>query len=488
MTLIRPAAVAGAFYPGDPRELGAMVRDYLSQVPKSENAVPKAIIAPHAGFVYSGLTAAHAYAPIEAARARIKRVVLLGPCHRVAVQGLALSSADHFATPLGDVAVDREAAKRIEALPQVKVFDATHADEHSLEVHLPFLQTVLGDFKLVPLVVGQAGVDEVAEVLDMLWGGAETLIVISTDLTHYLAYDAACSRDAETRAAIEALDADAIADDQACGRTSVKGLLKTAKRRGMKVATADVRNSGDTAGPRDKVVGYGSWLLWEPPGNGPGKGPGNNKGAEEDSFGAETRELLAAHGPALLKLSGQAIRHYLGNGRQLGVKTAGSAAAVTANGASFVSLDKDGKLRGCVGSIGAWRPLIEDVAENAVRAAFKDSRFKPLTQDEIDNHHLALTVSVLSPQAPIGFSDEADLIAQLRPGVDGVVLQEGKQRGVFLPVVWEQVPEPATFLKHLKRKAGLAEDYWSDSLRAWRYVTETVSSESLPDPRAVWQD
>jgi AmmeMemoRadiSam system protein A len=178
----------------------------------------------------------------------------------------------------------------------------------------------------------------------------------------------------------------------------------------------------------------------------------------------------------------------LDTGRQLKVDTKASAPEVTADGASFVSLDKDGKLRGCIGSIGAHRPLIIDVAENAFRAAFKDSRFKPLVSDEIAKHEIVLTVSVLSPQAPINFTDETDLVSQLRPGTDGVVLQEGGRRGVFLPVVWESLPEPAKFLRNLKRKAGLSEDYWSDSLLAWRYVTETVSSEALPDPRAIWTD
>ena len=213
--LVREAAVAGQFYPGTKAELDATVRNFLDHAEAGQDsgpavvppAVPKAIIAPHAGYVYSGAVAAAAYALLTPAAATIKRVVLLGPCHRVSVQGLALSGARAFRTPLGDIPVDKDAARQILDFPGVQVFDATHELEHSLEVHLPFLQIVLDDFTLVPLVVGQATPGDVADVLDALWGGPETLIVISTDLSHYLDYDAARSLDGETCRAIEALDA-----------------------------------------------------------------------------------------------------------------------------------------------------------------------------------------------------------------------------------------------------------------------------------------
>ena len=263
MPLLREAAVAGQFYPGSAAELEATVRQFLDGAEKTAAPVPKAIIAPHAGYVYSGAVAASAYALLEPAASVIKRVVLLGPCHRVAVRGLALSDADAFATPLGDVPVDKEAAAMILDLPQVEVFDAAHAQEHSLEVHLPFLQVILDDFAVVPLVVGEAPPEQVAEVLDALWGGAETLIVVSSDLSHYLDYDSAQKIDSETCRAIETLDPQAISRDGACGRFPVGGLLVLAKRRGLTVTTLDLRNSGDTAGSKDRVVGYGSWMFQE---------------------------------------------------------------------------------------------------------------------------------------------------------------------------------------------------------------------------------
>ncbi len=263
MTTVRQSAVAGAFYPGNARELDTAVRAYLDEAGAWQGPVPKAIIAPHAGYVYSGPVAATAYVRLAAVRDVITRVVLLGPCHRVPVKGLAASSADAFVTPLGQIPLDRKAIEDMLDMSQVQIFDQPHALEHSLEVHLPFLQEMLGEFSLVPLVVGPASADEIAEVLDRLWGGPETLIVISTDLSHYLDYESAIDIDARTCKAIENMDGNAISDNAACGRYPVRGLLATAKRRAMTIETVDLRNSGDTAGPRNQVVGYGSWVLTE---------------------------------------------------------------------------------------------------------------------------------------------------------------------------------------------------------------------------------
>ena len=259
----RKPAVAGMFYPGAPDELRAMLRDLLGAA-AAAGAAPKALIVPHAGYVYSGPVAATAYVQLRAARDEIRRIVLLGPSHRVPLRGLALSSADIFATPLGDIPLDREAAEAVRHLPQVQVLDQAHAMEHSLEVQLPFLQEVLGEFSLVPLVVGDASAAEVAEVLEILWDGPETRLVISSDLSHYHAYETARQMDGATSRAIEALDPEAIGNQDACGRVPVIGLLAAARRHGLRARTLDLRNSGDTAGPRDQVVGYGAYVFEQP--------------------------------------------------------------------------------------------------------------------------------------------------------------------------------------------------------------------------------
>ena len=262
MTAIREPAVAGQFYPGNASELRTAIRAFFEAVRVKPGPAPKALIVPHAGYIYSGPVAATAYASLRSYREQYTRVILLGPAHRVAVRGLALSAADVFRTPLGDVPLDKEAIANMN-IPEVMVFDATHQLEHSLEVHLPFLQSVIESFSIVPLVVGDVTAETVAKVIDALWGGPETLIVVSSDLSHYLTYEKARTMDNATCRAIENLEVDRIDHHGACGATPIGGLLIAARRRGMKVTTLDLRNSGDTAGDRNSVVGYGSWLFQE---------------------------------------------------------------------------------------------------------------------------------------------------------------------------------------------------------------------------------
>ncbi len=262
MGTVRHPAVAGRFYPADARELRAMVRECLDAAPAPPHGPsPKAIIAPHAGYVYSGPIAGSAYAWLAPDRDVIRRVVLLGPAHRVPMHGLAASSAEAFETPLGLVRVDTEAIARVASLPQVRVLDRAHDLEHSLEVQLPFLQEILDEFELVPFAVGDASPAEVGEVLDALWGGPETRIVISSDLSHYQDYETARRLDEGTSRAIEALDFGAIEYDHACGRNPIGGLLAVARARGLTAETVDLRSSGDTAGPRSQVVGYGAYVF-----------------------------------------------------------------------------------------------------------------------------------------------------------------------------------------------------------------------------------
>lgn len=262
MVHVRETAVAGTFYPADAVELSAQVQRFLDAAPTAVHQ-PKAIIAPHAGYVYSGAIAGSAYAPLRAMRGRVSRVLLLGPAHTTAVRGLAASSADAFCTPLGHVPVDRPAMKVLLALPQVQQMDVAHAAEHGLEVQLPFLQMTLGAFHVAPLVVGSATAAQAAQALEAVWGGPETLIVVSSDLSHYHDYATAQRLDRATAAAIEALRPSALTPQSACGYVPIRGLLAVAARRGLRAHTLDLRNSGDTAGPRSRVVGYGAFAFTE---------------------------------------------------------------------------------------------------------------------------------------------------------------------------------------------------------------------------------
>jgi hypothetical protein len=261
MTNVRPAAVAGAFYPSRPEALRNQIEHCFADGVAAPWR-PKALIAPHAGYIYSGPVAASAYALLRPLRGVIRRVVLLGPVHRVWVAGLALPGVTAFVTPLGQVPLDPAGVAAIADMPQVGVSPAAHAEEHSLEVHLPFLQSVLDDFTLIPLAVGGATPEQVAEVLEQLWGGDETLIVISSDLSHFLDYDTASRVDAATVEHILGLRGDLVGD-QACGAQPINGLLLAARRHGLTPHLLDLRNSGDTAGDRDRVVGYAAFAFTE---------------------------------------------------------------------------------------------------------------------------------------------------------------------------------------------------------------------------------
>jgi AmmeMemoRadiSam system protein B len=261
---IRPAAVAGSFYPAAAAELHREIGKLLGSVETTSIApVPKALIAPHAGYIYSGPIAAAGYSRLALARERITRVVLLGPSHFVGFHGMAAGSAEGWQTPLGTVPIDRPVVERLIEARLIGVLDAAHAREHSLEVQVPFLQVALSEFVLVPIVAGDASPEAVAALLDALWAGPETLIVVSTDLSHYRDYRSCQETDRQTADAIERLDPSALGSESACGWVPVCGLLAAARRRGMSIARLDLRNSGDTAGPRGRVVGYGNWALFE---------------------------------------------------------------------------------------------------------------------------------------------------------------------------------------------------------------------------------
>jgi len=441
---LRPAAVAGSFYPGSAgvltRDLRRLLGDALPRQGSQQPRRPKAIIVPHAGYVYSGAIAASVYAPLRALRASIRRVVLLGPTHRVAVAGLAVPSVNAFATPLGEVPLDIEGLRSIARLPQVVVSDAAHAREHSLEVQLPFLQTVFEQFTLVPLAVGDASPSEVAEVLETLWGGDETLIVISSDLSHFLPYARACETDSDTARHIVALDA-MLNHQQACGATPVNGLLLAARRHGLQAELLDLRNSGDTAGDKSRVVGYGAFSFTP-----------LSADAHPDPLGK-----------ALLISARNAIAANFG----LPPQPVTPMPELAALGASFVTLTQNGQLRGCIGSLQAQRPLANDVAENAFAAAFRDQRFPPLSEQELSRTRVE--VSLLTAAEPFPVRSEEDALTRLRPGIDGLILSYGRRRATFLPQVWESLPEPRQFIAQLKLKAGLAADFWDPELTLARY-------------------
>jgi AmmeMemoRadiSam system protein A len=322
-------------------------------------------------------------------------------------------------------------------------------------VHQPFIHRALGSVEILPILVGQSPPEQVSDALDLLWGGPETAIIISSDLSHFLDYDSCRAKDAATTAAIERLRSDAIDNDGACGRFAIHGLLQQARRRDLRVTALDVRNSGDTRGMKDRVVGYGSFAFEY----------------------AHAAQLDTATRKSLLTTTRQIMKHGLRNqGAPLKVSYRGEMPRLLqAQRATFVTITIGDQLRGCRGTTVPQRPLLEDVVENAQQAAFGDPRFPPLTEEEHARIHIE--VSILSTPRRTPVKSEAELVRALRPDIDGLIIRDGDKRSTFLPSVWSTVHDPLAFIRHLKRKAELPADHWSDTFEAYRFTTESFGEE-----------
>lgn len=467
---VRRAAVAGSFYPRDATGLRQELERLLSAAPAPAAERPKALVVPHAGYVYSGPIAASGYAQLRAPGPAVERVVLIGPAHTAAVAGLALPDADRFETPLGALVIDAAAAERALRLPQVTVSAAAHLREHALEVQLPFLQVLVGRVAIVPLLVGHASAEDVAGVLEALWGGPETLVICSTDLSHYLSYGEACLLDRRTAAQVLARDAHGIRRDQACGCTPLTGLLLQAARRDLSVALLDLRNSGDTSGDPERVVGYGAFALHEPVGKrAAGPEAGERRGATAGppagaSAGPDAGRALRAR--VITGLARTALASLFGGPPPAPPE---GARWLEERRACFVSLHRGGELRGCIGALEPRGTLYQELVSCARAAATRDPRFDPVTLAELPE--LDVEVSVLSPVEPLPAADEAEALRRIRPGVDGLVLQVGGRAATFIPAMWEQLHDPEDFLRHLRRKAGLP-DAWQPGTRLLRFTAE----------------
>ncbi len=443
----RASAVAGSFYPADHVALAAMVDDYLGNA-EIHAGVPKAIIAPHAGYIYSGGVAAQAFAHAAMGKSRIRRVVILGPAHKVQLESIALCSHKSWATPLGKVPVDRAAMAQVLKLPFCRMNDEAHREEHSIEVMLPFLQRALDDFSIVPIIVGSAPVQQVWEVLRTLWGGPETLIVISSDLSHYLPYDETRHIDLQTAKAIERLKPEDIGAGQACGRYPLYGLIASAKAHDLRLTRLGLCNSGDTAGDKSRTVGYGAWAL---------------------EYAASAR-LNEADRAILKHIARRAVIEGAARGKAPEINLDKFPIALQTERATFTTIHVDGEFRGCRGYIVPARPLVLDVADNAFKSAFDDPRVPALDKEEA--RRAKIGISILSHHRLIPCNNEAQLVEQLSPDRDGLVLQDGGKRALFLPKVWDDLPDAHEFVAKLKLKAGLPENYWSKTMQAFRFSAE----------------
>jgi len=410
---------------------------------------PKALILPHAGYRFSGAVASQGIALLSSVQ-EITRVVILSPAHTMRVDGMVVPSHHGFETPLGIVPVDLECLEMLANQPDVTVQDDPHAKEHGIEVLLPLLQAHIGQFSLVPIVVGNVSAQAVAAVLDKLWGEKETLFVISSDLSHYLGAEAAQEIDAGTAKKIEMLNCQ-ISPKEACGAFALAGFLHTAKGRGMRLTRHGLTHSGKTAGNPERVVGYGCWSASE----------------QMDANLSETDRRM------LLRVAAQSVSIHARKGMAPAISLGTFSQPLQGMGAVFVTLEQNKRLRGCIGSLQTHRALAEDVMHNAIKAGFHDHRFKPVTFNELGL--LDIEIAYLSAPAALDFKDRGDLLAQLEPGRDGLILQDGQHRGTFLPKVWQSLDTPEKFMDGLMIKAKLPKNHWSDTVKILRYTTERFS-------------
>ncbi|RPH43163.1 MAG: AmmeMemoRadiSam system protein B [Burkholderiales bacterium] len=474
--LHRPAAVAGSFYPADPAVLRADVERLLAAAPTRAPGTlgpgarpPKLLVLPHAGHRWSGACAARGWALLAPWVERITRVVMLAPAHRVALRTLAAPGSAAFDTPLGAVPIDRTTIDALAAaVPQVVIDDGAHAREHAIEVQLPFLQVVLGRAALLPLVVGDVDPAVVHEVVERLWGGDETLLVVSTDLSHYLPLERARAIDATTVARILRCD-DTIGPFAACGATGLDGALRAARAHRLEPSLLDLRSSADApGGDAARVVGYGAIAFRHAPGL-----DGDANGGDRPDLAAEADARLL--GRALCGRARNAVAAALGLAERVPEPWH---PALAQPGATFVTLQRDGRLRGCIGRLAAGPHRLEDdVRRNACRAAFEDPRFAPLAATEWPG--LSVEVSLLGPVEPLGELDEAAAMRTIRPGVDGVILACAGRSATFLPQVWSQLPDPKVFFAALREKAGLPRDGWAPGTTLSRYGVAKFAEEAV---------
>ncbi len=435
--VLRAPAVSGSFYPSEPEALARSVDGYLGRARRRPAQGVAALICPHAGLDYSGPVAAECFAAVRGRK--FERVVVLSPSHRVAFFGAALSPADGFSTPLGVLSVAPE-ARALAASPPFLLDAEAHRREHGIELQLPFVQRVLGETKLVPIVLGRVDPVAVAERLLPL-AERRTLFIASSDFSHYHSGEAARALDEGSIDAILSLDPVRIQGIDACGRGPIAVLAELARRVGWRPELIDYRHSGDITGDVARVVGYAALAFL------------TSEQAETETQGAKMGSYSLEEQSMLLGLARAALQTAVEKGRAR-VTTEGLPRRLFENKGAFVTLTRAGKLRGCIGNIMPERPLAEAVIHNAENAALRDSRFSPVVAEELEQ--IEVEVSVLSVPSPLGFTTPEELLTKLRPHVDGVVLDLGGRRATFLPQVWEQLPEPSSFLRRLSEKAGLS--------------------------------
>lgn len=447
MKNVRPTAAAGKFYVNNKHELMSQLNSFEKNNSHDYNCKTRAIIVPHAGYEYSGQLASEGFQYLDKS---VKNVFIIAPPHYVAVKNVALSHFAKWSTPLGETEVNQSINDELVKNFGCEVEDDAFELEHSIEVQLPFIQKLLPHVKIVPILAGH-NIQKIVDIINYYWQNPENAFVISSDLSHFHESRTAKKIDNITAEMIESKEVDNFNHEQACGAVGVCAITNFAKGRGYSLIRVGMVNSGDVTGDNSRVVGYGSWILYE----------------------GETNVFIKKYFSELVI---EICKTSILAGLNKEVTKYGKVPAVFNElGACFVTLEKNDDLRGCIGSIIAHRSLFDDLVSNAQNSAFSDPRFQPLKKEEFEG--LEIDVSLLSAPEKMSFKDEADLLEQIRPFVDGIIIKDKGYQAVYLPSVWEQLPEKVLFLDSLKIKAGMPPKHFSDSFEAFRFTTEYIKSE-----------
>lgn len=465
----RNPAVAGLFYSASPKELEKNVDEFLKAgyFNNNQDRLPKMIIVPHAGYIYSAGTAGKAYALLQGENSTIKNIILLGPSHYYGGQDAYLSDVDYFKTPLGNVSVNKKIVRQLAAdNKSFKINNQAHAQEHSLEVQLPFIQKVLPKAQIIPIIYGNIEPQKIVQGIEKYLKRQDTILVVSADLSHYHQYAEAQQIDVQTAEKIEAKQA--LENHESCGAIGINSALILAKQNEYRPQILELINSGDVSGNKQKVVGYGAWGFYPD-----GEAEKQLSKLEQDVMNLQ--EFSKQYKKNLIQIVHTSLRKAVEDHKKHSPSRQSYPEDVFDRGASFITLYKNGELRGCIGSILPTISIAQDIADNTYAAALEDKRFSPVRIEELSE--ITYTISLLSGFEEIRYHDEKDLLQKIIENIDGIVIRDGNRQGVFLPSVWEQLPDKEEFFKHLKIKAGMNPNYWNNRIKVYRFRTVEIKNE-----------
>ena len=444
MERIKEPAVINMFYSGNKDILKKQITDFKNNSNCEYNYPSRAVIVPHAGLIYSGQLA---FDGINCLDKNIKNIFIFAPAHKTAFSGLSLSGFDKWKTPLGDIELNKEIIKELEEKFGAKIYDEAFENEHSVEIEVPIVQSVFNNVKIIPVLIGYESPDIITKIIEEYYKYPDFGFIISSDLSHFLTDEKAKQIDLKTAKMIETSELNGFSYEQACGAVGIYGIGEFANKKDFSLIRVGMYNSSKISNDKNRVVGYGSWFLYE---------------------GGKNKFIKEYYSNYMLKLVRDVISSKFNKSEVITNHTP----VFDEDGACFVTLKKFGNLRGCIGSIIAHRPLIEDLVVHSKNSAYHDPRFKPVEENEIKD--LKINISLLSKPKPIEFSNEEDLLNKIIPNIDGIIIKDKGYQAVYLPSVWEELPDKEVFLKSLKMKAGLSPDYFSKTFEAYRFRAEYI--------------